>query len=542
MFAQDYYKIIPWPAGVQPQSNADCLQKLATCIRDRILEPEGIQQQHITCTQEAKEDNTPGRTGNLETLVNDYSRVLNFYFVGERVAFEASTSRPAEKLGESRAQNHTVLPCILTMLIHRWNWLPKQVTQPTLELGGITWPDIYHPAFNLPSETKLQKMQNIQRDLALLSSFSQSLSTFPERNRVYDFGNLTLVDKYGVSPSSIPLADSFPAINVNPFNSQAFSPPNGCYTSVGQKALRLNLPELGLTDEDIDSKEITHMSDSYGVPVQNSEDLNNLKYTSELTGCATTITLPRVGYQLKQVCPSVFDGGPRGPYAETGTPFYLFSDAQICDIETSTGTTGSSKYVPRFLEESNSRAIGQGSKLDINNISFEELPERPLNNYQDNIMFSPASSQTSEWTPGTSNNGERMDSSGNGVMNLRKYSIGEPPELPHFDGNGAQSSPTTECAGDYHQSRSSVSQRGSPHMRERHTHDLTRRRRLAGQTQSRGSLRQYPCPISSCSRNRTNSKRVLRSDNLGDHLRKDYKLDPHEHTAPEEEDEEVYEF
>ncbi|RPB21965.1 hypothetical protein L211DRAFT_353517 [Terfezia boudieri ATCC MYA-4762] len=240
------------------------------------------------------------------------------------------------------------------------------------------------------------------------------------------------------------------------------------------------------------------MSDSYGIPAQNSGELDNLKYTS----------------------------GPRCPYAEAGTPVYLFSDSQICNIDTSTGTTESSKYVPRFLEESNLMAIGQGSKLNVNNISSEELPIRRLNHYQDNIMFSSAPSQTSEWTAGTSNNDERMNSSGNGVMqmSLWKYSIGEPPELPHFDGNGAQLGPTTEGAGDYHQSRSSVTHRGSPHTSKRHTHELARRRCLAGQTQSRSSLRQYPCPITSCSRNRANSKRVLRSDNLGDHLRKVHKV------------------
>jgi len=112
-------------------------------------------------------------------------------------------------------------------------------------------------------------------------------------------------------------------------------------------------------------------------------------------------------------------------------------------------------------------------------------------------------------------------------MSLWEYSIREPPDLPGFGGNGGQSASIIENAGDYQQSRSPVTHYSSPHTNNRHIHfgnDLTGRRSRAGQTQSQSSLRRYPCPISSCSRNRTHSKRVLRSDNLGDHLRKVHRV------------------
>lgn len=164
-------------------------------------------------------------------------------------------------------------------------------------------------------------------------------------------------------------------------------------------------------------------------------------------------------------------------------------------------------------------ATGQGCELNIFDISFQELLLDP---YQDNFTLSSGSYLTGELAAtGTSGNGENMNGNGNDFMQMSPR--GEPSDLPHFDGSGGQSAPVIENAGDYHRFRSSVTHHDIPDTNNRHTHldnGLTRRRSRAGQSE----LRRYLCPISSCSRNRTNSKRVLRSDNLGDHLRKVHKL------------------
>ena len=44
----------------------------------RILEPEIIQ--HIACTPKATEENTPGRIGDLESLMISYSQVFKLLF------------------------------------------------------------------------------------------------------------------------------------------------------------------------------------------------------------------------------------------------------------------------------------------------------------------------------------------------------------------------------------------------------------------------------------------------------------------------------
>ena len=169
--------------------------------------------------------------------------------------------------------------------------------------------------------------------------------------------------------------------------------------------------------------------------------------------------------------------------------------------------------MPSPLEVPNTMATRQGNKFDIYNLSFQELLGRPLNPYQGNITFPPGYYQTGERTANTQNN---TTSNGNDVtqVSLWKYSIGEPPDLPHLDGNEGQSTP-------------SVTHYDSPVTNNCHTHHgigITPRRSRTKQTKSRGCLQRYPCPISSCSRNRANQKRFLRSDNLGDHLRKVHKV------------------
>lgn len=430
----DSLNMVPWPVfnlGAQSQSNTDYIQILATCIRDRILETE-----HIACTQDAMEKNNAGRIRDLESLVNSYSKV-------------------------------------------------------TLALGEIIWPDINHLTFNLRSEVKLQKLQDIQRDFALLSSFAQRLL---ERNQIYnDSGS----GDYSASSSSIPSTascspvDSYPTIRVKPFNFQAPPPITGYYTSAYQEAFRMNLPEPGLTVENISFRSI---------PAKNSEDLNYSKDMSAFTGCAT-----------ERVCPSVL--GEKSQI-EARTPCYEFPDLQVGNFDISI-PRGSSEYMPSVLERSSAMSKEQGRELSSYDISFRGPLVQPLDPYQDNTMFSSSSYQR---TATSTLRNENM---------IGNYSIGEP---PYFDGSEAQSAPVIENASDYqhHQFRSSIMHHSSPDTDNCQSNyggnDLAQGRCLAGQIQSQNSLRRYLCPISSCSRNRANSKRPLRSDNLGDHLRKVHKL------------------
>ncbi|KAF8456569.1 hypothetical protein BGX38DRAFT_1161943 [Terfezia claveryi] len=454
IIAPDSFNMVPWPVfdlGVQSQSNTDYIQILATCIKDRILETE-----HIACTQDAMEENNPGRIRDLESLVNGYSKA-------------------------------------------------------TLALGGIPWPDINHLTFNLRSEVKLQKLQGIQKDFALLSAFAQRLLTFSERNRIYnDFES----ENYSASSSSIPSiascspVDSYPAIRVNPFNFQHPPPPTGCYTSTYQEAFRMNFPEPGLTDGNISFRSI---------PAKYSEDLNYSKAMSAFTRCAT-----------ERVCPSILGENSQ---LEAGARCFEFPDLQAGNIDISTSdcrTTGSSEYMPSVLERSSAMSKEQGRELSSYDISFRGPLVKPLDSYQDNIMFSSSSYQRTA-TSTLRNEDMNDNGSGDAQKGLGNYSIVEPPDLPHFDGSGAQSAPAIENASDYHhhQDRSSVTHHSNPYTHNCHTNrgnDLAQGRRQAGQRQSQNSLRRYLCPISSCSRNRANSKKVLRSDNLGDHLRKVHKL------------------
>ncbi|KAF8419417.1 hypothetical protein EV426DRAFT_702637 [Tirmania nivea] len=443
--------IVPWPA-------VNCITVLATSIRDRILELEGIE--HTACIPEAMEDNIAVQIRNLESLVDNYS----------------------------------------------------QVTKHTLALGGIIWPNINHSTFNLPAEVKLRKLQNIQRDFALLRAFSQRLLTSPERNQIASF---SLSDPI----ASCSREDRFSTISDSSINFKPASPSTGCYTSADQMALLRN---------NFNPKEKRLMSSPHGILANNSEDLNDFNDTSSLAECATGIAPPQFVYQPERVYSSVLDGGPRTPYAETGMTCYGFPDSQIINIDIST-TTGSSKYLPRVLQRSNGMVTRQGTKLG--DISFEEPLVRPLHAYQDGVTFLSGSYQIGERTAGgTLSNGEHMNDNGNSSMRMCswKYSIGEPPGLPHFYGNGGPSALEIENAGGYHQSRSSVTHHSSPDTYNCHTHlgtNLTGGRPRTGQAQLQSSPRRYLCPIPSCPRNRTNLKRVLRSDNLGDHLRKVHKLE-----------------
>jgi len=267
------------------------------------------------CTQEAMEDN-PGQVRNLESLVNSYSQVLKFLFCWGKSA----------RSGEIQYK----IPCIRTELIYKWYRFPKQAT---LALGGITWPDINYSLLNLPCEVKLQKLQSIQGDFALLNAFSQRLSTSPERNQIYnDLGSRN----YAASSSSIPstvscsLVGSYPAISVNPFNFQAFSLSTGCCIPADQKALRMNLLEPVLTDGGINPPKKPPTS-SFGSI--DSEDLNYTSDISILTGCATGVTPSTFAYRPEPVCPCILGEKPQ---SEVEAPCYEFPDLEVGDIGIST--------------------------------------------------------------------------------------------------------------------------------------------------------------------------------------------------------------
>ena len=184
---------------------------------------------------------------------------------------------------------------------------------------------------------KLQKLQSIQRDFALLSTFTQRILTSPERYRMHsdiESGNYGTSSPSNPSIASCSPVDSFSTINVNPLISQDFSPPTG-YTSADQKTLRMNLPEPGLTNANISQKRQTPTSSfSFrSMPAKNSEDLNYSNDMSTLTRCATGITPPTFAYRPEPVSPNVLGEESQ---SEAGELCYEFPDLQISDIDIST--------------------------------------------------------------------------------------------------------------------------------------------------------------------------------------------------------------
>jgi len=241
--------------------------------------------------------------------------------------------------------------------------------------------------------------------------------------------------------------------------------------------------------------------------------------SASLATCSLANGLPAISSQHNFHSFSLFTGCHTSPGQET--LLTNLPDSGLTDESINSKGKTPMRSMPaknsedlRDFEGSNKMGTGQGDELDICDITFQ-----PLGPYQGSITFPLGSHPTGELTTsGTSSNSVTQ-------MSSWKYCIGEAPDLPHFED---QSAPAIESTSDYHKSRSSATHHGSTDTNSHHPlpgNALTRGHSRGGHSQVQSSLRRYLCPIPSCSRNSTNSKRVLmRSDNLGDHLRKVHKL------------------